>query len=215
MQQRTAANPGNVEEEKKDEKDESVIMTSDDASLSPNSVKIAALIEHLERLRHEDPSRKSVVFSHFTSFLDRIGTALETNLTEPFPFGCIRGGMSISARLQVLEDFETNSETKVLLVSTRAGGVGINLTSASQVFMMDPWWNFSVESQAIDRVHRIGQTRAVEVVRYVCSGTIEEKILEIQKRKDAIASGAMGKLTPEEARNARFDDVQSLLTTSM
>jgi len=217
LQQQTAAA---VEEEKKDEKDESVVMTSDDdaflsSSLSPNSVKIAALIEHLERLRHEDPSRKSVVFSHFTSFLDRIGTALETKGTEPFPFGCIRGGMSISARMQVLEDFETNSETKVLLVSTRAGGVGINLTSASQVFMMDPWWNFSVEAQAIDRVHRIGQTRAVEVVRYVCSGTIEEKILEIQKRKDAIASGAMGKLTPEEARNARFDDVQSLLTTSM
>ena len=111
-----------------------------------------------------------------------------------------------------METFESDPNTTVMLVSTRAGGVGINLTQASLVFMMDPWWNFSVESQAIDRVHRIGQTRSVEVVRYICEGTIEEKILEIQKRKDAIASGAMGKLTPEQARDARFDDLRSMLT---
>ena len=110
-----------------------------------------------------------------------------------------------------MKEFESNEDVKVILVSTRAGGVGINLTRASLVFMMDPWWNFSVESQAIDRVHRIGQVRKVDVIRYICQGTIEERILEVQKRKDAIASGAMGKLTPEQARDARLADIKSLI----
>ena len=183
---------------------------ADATPASANSVKIVALVEHLTRTRVEDPSRKCVVFSHFTSFLDLI--AAELAAVEQ-PFGCvtIRGSMTVAARARAIQTFETDPNTTVMCVSTRAGGVGINLTRASLVFMMDPWWNFSVEAQAIDRVHRIGQTRAVEVVRYICAGTIEERILEIQKRKDAVAAGAMGKLTPEQARNARFDDMQSLL----
>jgi SWI/SNF-related matrix-associated actin-dependent regulator of chromatin subfamily A3 len=184
---------------------------ADATSASAKSVKIVALVEHLARTRADDPGRKCVVFSHFTSFLDRIGTELAA-LEQPFGCVSIRGGMTVAARARAMKTFEADPDTTVMLVSTRAGGVGINLTRASLVFMMDPWWNFSVEAQAIDRVHRIGQTRAVEVVRYICAGTIEERILEIQKRKDAVAAGAMGKLTPEQARNARFDDVQSMLT---
>ena len=71
----------------------------------------------------------------------------------------------------------------MLLLSLRAGGVGLNLTCARNVFMMDPWWSFAVEAQAIDRVHRMGQERSVRVVRFVVEGSIEEKMLRIQERK--------------------------------
>jgi DNA repair protein RAD5 len=79
----------------------------------------------------------------------------------------------------------------VLLISLRAGGVGLNLTAASNVFVMDPWWSFAVEAQAIDRVHRMGQTRDVNVVRFVVKDSIEGRMLRVQERKMNIA-GSLG-----------------------
>ena len=153
---------------------------------SEGSAKIAALVSHLKKLRRDAPGTKSVVFSQFTSFLDLISPALAR---ENIPFLRFDGAMSQKARAAVLAEFALDSHTCnakkgiVLLLSLRAGGVGLNLTMARRVFMMDPWWSFAVEAQAIDRVHRMGQEGEVKVVRFVVAGSIEGRMLKVQERK--------------------------------
>ena len=88
----------------------------------------------------------------------------------------------------VISEFQNDEQTRVFLISLKAGGVGINLTSADYVFILDPWWNPSVENQAIDRAHRIGQDKNVFVYKFVTSGTLEEKITQLQNRKSDLAS---------------------------
>ncbi|KAI9671298.1 MAG: DNA helicase rad5 [Alyxoria varia] len=100
---------------------------------------------------------------------------------------------------------------KVLLLSLRAGGVGLNLTAASKVFVMDPWWSWAVEAQAIDRVHRMGQMKNVDVTRFVCAESIEEKMLRIQERKKFIAS-SLGMMSDEEKKEQRMEDIRELLS---
>ena len=147
---------------------------------SDSSAKIAALISHLKIIRAQNPSTKSVVFSQFTSFLDLIAPALAR---AHIPYLRFDGAMSQKARAAVLAEFSAAKRGTVLLLSLRAGGVGLNLTSAKRVFMMDPWWSFAVEAQAIDRVHRMGQEEEVKVVRFVVAGSIEGRMLRIQERK--------------------------------
>lgn len=86
-------------------------------------------------------------------------------------------------RTNLVNDFNNNDEVKVFLISLKAGGTGLNLTSANTVVHLDPWWNSSVENQASDRAHRIGQKQVVEVIKLIAKGTIEEKIIELQERK--------------------------------
>jgi DNA repair protein RAD5 len=144
------------------------------------SAKTQALLTHLKSIRRTDPSTKSVVFSQFTSFLDLIEPALTR---DHIPFLRFDGSMNQKARAATLTEFTESKKGSVLLLSLRAGGVGLNLTCASRVFMMDPWWSFAVEAQAIDRVHRMGQENEVKVIRFVVQGSIEEKMLRIQERK--------------------------------
>lgn len=179
--------------------------------LSPSahtSAKIHALISHLGRI---PPNTKSVVFSQFTSFLDLIGPQLSRVGISHLR---LDGSMPQKARAAVLAEFtKTDSYTDdivdedtpvkgaipesstpvptVLLISLRAGGVGLNLTTASNVFVMDPWWSFAIEAQAIDRVHRMGQTRDVNVTRFVVKDSIEGRMLRVQERKMNIA-GSLG-----------------------
>jgi hypothetical protein len=87
----------------------------------------------------------------------------------------------------------------VLFVSLKAGGVGINLTAASSVYMLDPWWNPAIEDQAMDRVHRLGQTRDVSVVRFCARDTIEERLFELQIRKRELAAAAFKKMSAKSA----------------
>jgi DNA repair protein RAD5 len=91
--------------------------------------------------------------------------------------------MAQKARAAVLDEFTNHPRGVVLLLSLRAGGVGLNLTPAKRVFMMDPWWSFAVEAQAIDRVHRIGQEDAVIVHRFIIKDSVEHRMLKIQDRK--------------------------------
>lgn len=144
------------------------------------SAKMQALLGHLKQTRKVEPGSKTVVFSQFTSFLDLIEPALTR---DHIPFLRFDGSISQKQRAHILTEFTSSPKPYVLLLSLRAGGVGLNLTCANKVFMMDPWWSFAVEAQAIDRVHRMGQEREVKVVRFVVEGSIEEKMLRIQDRK--------------------------------
>ncbi len=160
------------------------------ASLVPGheaagSAKLDLLLETLDSVVAED--HKALVFSQWTSLLD---------LTEPhlrragIPFTRLDG--STRDRGAVVDEFQSPDGPPVMLVSLRAGGTGLNLTAADNVFLLDPWWNPAVEQQAADRAHRIGQLRPVIVHRLVARETVEERILELQESKRALADAALG-----------------------
>jgi SNF2 family DNA or RNA helicase len=115
---------------------------------------------------------------------------------------------STTRREEAVAGFESDPEPCVFLISLRAGGTGLNLTSASYVVLFDPWWNPAVEAQAIDRAHRIGQTRTVIAYRILTLGTIEEKIWELQQRKAGLASDILGEAS--FARQLDRGDLQYL-----
>ena len=97
-----------------------------------------------------------------------------------------------------------------MLLSLRAGGVGINLVSAQTVYLMDPWWNPAVEEQAINRVHRIGQAYPVRVKRFFMQHSVEDRILELQRKKSALVKGALGAEGAEDAKAMRLEDLKFL-----
>lgn len=173
-----------------------------------SSAKISALLTHVKRLKKETPNSKSVIFSQFTSFLDILEPALTG---ASIPFLRFDGSMAQKQRAAVLTEFANRPKGCVLLLSLKAGGVGLNLTCASQVFMMDPWWSWAVESQAIDRVHRMGQTNEVKIVRFVVDQSIEEKMLRVQDRKKFIAS-SLGMMNDQEKKMQRIEDIRELLS---
>ncbi|KAI4243384.1 MAG: hypothetical protein L6R40_003556 [Gallowayella cf. fulva] len=156
-----------------------------------SSAKIAALVVHLKSIRASSPTTKSVVFSQFTSFLDLIAPALSR---AGIPLLRFDGSMNQKVRASTITSFTESRRGVVLLLSLRAGGVGLNLTAAKRVFMMDPWWSFAVEAQAIDRVHRMGQEDEVKVVR-----------------KKFIAS-SLGMMSEEEKKLQRIEDIKELLS---
>jgi len=147
-----------------------------------------------------EEGRKALVFSQFTSFLGIVKNALGA---EGIPYSYLDG--KTRDRAAAVEKFRSDPECRLFLISLKAGGLGLNLTEAEVVFLLDPWWNPAVEAQAIDRTHRIGQTRPVFAVRLVSKDTVEEKVLDLQRSKrdlaDAILggkSGGLGELTRED-----------------
>ncbi|XP_060189935.1 DNA repair protein RAD16-like [Lycium barbarum] len=154
-----------------------------------SSTKIDALREEIRFMIERDGSAKGIVFSQFTSFLDLIHYSLQKS-----GINCVQlvGSMSIDARAAAITTFTADPDCRILLMSLKAGSVALNLTVASQVFMMDPWWNPAVERQAQDRIHRIGQYKPVRIVRFVIENTIEEKILKLQEKKDLVFEGTIG-----------------------
>lgn len=143
------------------------------------SAKRSRLLEMLPELL--DEGRRVIVFSQFTSMLDRIALDLEA---AGIDHEQLRG--TTRDRARPVRRFQ-QGEVPLILVSLKAGGTGVNLTAADTVILYDPWWNPAVEAQAIDRAHRIGQTRPVFVHRLIATGTIEEKILALQERKQGLA----------------------------
>ena len=130
------------------------------------------------------------MFSQWTSHLDLIQYAFEAN---NITYTRLDGSLSRKARGAALENFREDPDIQVILVSIGAGGLGLNLTSASKVFMMEPQFNPAAEAQAVERVHRLGQRRDVEIVRYIMRGSFEESILEIQKAKQEMADMTMNR----------------------
>jgi len=101
-------------------------------------------------------------------------------------FNTVIGSTPAADRKKQVEFFQNNKEIKVFLISLKAGGVGLNLTAADYVYIVDPWWNPAVEQQAIDRAHRIGQTHKIFAYRMICKDSVEEKIVKLQERKLAL-----------------------------
>jgi non-specific serine/threonine protein kinase len=113
-----------------------------------------------------------------------IRTKLEEN---GIPYEYFDGSTSATEREKAVRNFQDQDESRVFLISLKAGGVGLNLTAADYVYIVDPWWNPAVEQQAIDRTHRIGQTKNIFAYRMICVDTIEDKILQLQEKKKALA----------------------------
>ncbi|MDB5012738.1 MAG: ATP-dependent helicase [Daejeonella sp.] len=139
------------------------------------SAKIDTIIEEIE---NKSPKHKILVFSQFVSMLDLIRKEL---VHRKIGFAYLTG--QTRNRDLVINDFQNNAETRVFLISLKAGGTGLNLTEADYVYLVDPWWNPAVENQAIDRCHRIGQDKHIVAVRLICPGTVEEKIMKLQESK--------------------------------
>ena len=151
-----------------------------------SSTKIEALVEELTHLR-EQPDRtiKSLVFSQFVNFLDLIAFRLQR---AGFRICRLEGNMTPDARDRTIRLFMENPGITVFLVSLKAGGVALNLTEASRVYLMDPWWNPAVEVQAMDRIHRLGQHRPIVVKRMIIENSIESRIIELQNKKSTLDS---------------------------
>ncbi|MBW9148967.1 SNF2 helicase associated domain-containing protein [Clostridium sp. CM028] len=153
---------------------------------SGGSAKIEALVEQLHK--SIDEGHRVIVFSQFTSVLKNIQKRL---IVEAISFSYLDGAVPSEKRMNLVKDFN-DGENSVFLISLKAGGTGLNLTSADVVIHFDPWWNPAVEEQATDRAHRIGQKNVVSVIKIIAKGTIEEKILSLQEEKKKLISELMG-----------------------
>ena len=163
-------------------------------------------MENLEQLAQE--GHKALVFSQFTTYLDFIENKIKV---AGLKIARIDGSQAIKKRNEQVELFQ-EGDAQVFLISLKAGGFGLNLTAASYIFLMDPWWNPAVERQAIDRAHRIGQENKLTVLRPIIKNSIEEKVLILQDSKRELFKDLMaedddqyfsGKLT--------MDDFQHLI----
>jgi SNF2 family DNA or RNA helicase len=148
--------------------------------------KLELLRDMLPELLEE--GRRVLVFSQFTGMLALIEAELEA---QQLPWLSLTGATSPQKRGAIVRKFQEKT-VPILLISLKAGGVGLNLTAADTVIHVDPWWNPAVEQQATARAHRIGQDQPVFVYKLVVQGSIEERILELQARKAALAEGVLG-----------------------
>lgn len=139
---------------------------------------------------------KVIVFSQWTSMLDLLEVPLKRGR---YGYRRLDGTMTVPARERAIGDFEDRSDVMVLLVSLKAAALGVNLTAANHVVLMDLWWNPTVEEQAIDRAHRIGQTRTVHVTRITIKGSVEERILQLQNDKRACINAALNEASRGDA----------------
>lgn len=145
---------------------------------------------------------KALVFSQFLGMLGLIKEKLKEAGVQ---YEYFDGSTTVQERQRAIDNFQNNPDCRVFLISLKAGGVGLNLTAADYVYIVDPWWNPAVEQQAIDRTHRIGQTKNIFAYRMICKDTIEDKIIQLQERKRALAreligddAGFVKKLTKED-----------------
>ena len=167
------------------------------------SAKLQLLMNHIIEVTQE--GHKVLVFSQFTSLLALVRKKLDQ---EGIVFEYLDG--KTQDRKKPVERFQTDPKCPVFLISLKAGGTGLNLTAADYVFILDPWWNPAVEAQAISRAHRIGQSQKVFAYRMIARGTVEEKILELQKTKRELAESIVSE-DKDFMRKLSREDLDSLL----
>src|SRR5262249_6102891 len=169
-----------------------------------DSAKLDSLLRQLLEVRDEE--HKVLVFSQFTSFLAILRDQLDKEgVTYEYLDGKTRD------RQARVEKFQNDPNCKLFLISLKAGGLGLNLTAAEYVYLLDPWWNPAVESQAIDRAHRIGQTRQVFAYRIIARDTVEEKVLALQNTKRDLADAIIN-ADNSLIRNLAREDLELLLS---
>ena len=176
----------------------------DDSRVGESSAKMDLLLEQLREIVAE--GHKALVFSQFTSLLALVRQQLDKlGLTYEYLDGQTRN------RRQRVQRFQEDVDCSLFLISLKAGGHGLNLTAADYVFILDPWWNPAVESQAIDRAHRLGQTRNVCAYRLICRDTVEDKIVELQRNKRELAEAIIS-ADNNLIRELNAEDLQLLLS---
>lgn len=168
------------------------------------SAKLDSLLDRLADVI--DEGSKALVFSQFTSMLSLVKPKLEARGIKY----CYLDGQTRDRR-EVVKQFQEDSEIPLFLISLKAGGFGLNLTAAEYVFILDPWWNPAVEAQAIDRTHRIGQTKPVFAYRMVCQDTVEQRIVDLQNRKRKLAEAIVGG-DDSLLRSLSREDLENLLS---
>jgi len=174
-----------------------------DEEYASDSGKFESVIHTLDNVLKG--GHKVLIFSQFVKHLNIFRKQFDTDGT---PYAYLDG--ATKNRGEIVADFQQNTELKVFLISIKAGGVGLNLTQADYVFILDPWWNPAVEQQAIDRSHRIGQEKKVFIYKFIAKDTVEEKILALQNRKKRLASSL---ITTEESffKSLSKDDIREIL----
>lgn len=174
-----------------------------DDSYTSDSGKFENVIHTLDNVLKG--GHKVLIFSQFVKHLAIFRQYLNE---EKIPFAYLDG--TTKNRGEIVAEFQQNTALKVFLISIKAGGVGLNLTQADYVFILDPWWNPAVEQQAIDRTHRIGQEKKVFIYKFIAKDTVEEKILALQNRKKRLASSL---ITTEESffKSLSKEDISELL----
>ncbi|XP_064418406.1 helicase-like transcription factor isoform X2 [Latimeria chalumnae] len=177
-----------------------------------SSSKVDALMHALIELRKQDLTIKSLIVSQFTSFL----LLLQKPLREMgFAFTRLDGSMTQKKRIEAIHSFQKDEpgSPTIMLLSLKAGGVGLNLTAASRVFLMDPAWNPAAEDQCFDRCHRLGQKRDVIITKFIIKDSVEENMMKIQNKKRELAAGAFGtkKQNPSEMKQARIQEIRTLI----
>ncbi|MEO6731874.1 MAG: DEAD/DEAH box helicase [Ferruginibacter sp.] len=162
-------------------------LVKDQVLFNYDSIKTDILVEELKNII---PNHKALVFSQFTGMLDLLEISFKKH---SIPFCRLDGTTPVPKRQELVNIFQQpNTTEKVFLISLKAGNAGLNLTAADYVFLFDPWWNTAVQQQAIDRTHRIGQTKNVFAYKMICKDTIEEKIMQLQQRKKKLAEELIG-----------------------
>lgn len=165
------------------------ILNKIDLNYFQSSTKMEALMQELSLMVENDPGAKAIVFSQFVNMLDLLEYRIQIG-----GIGCVKlvGSLNVDQRDVIVKQFQNDVRTKVLLISLKAGGMALNLTAASYIYIMDPWWNPAAEYQAIDRTHRIGQHRPILATRFIVENTIEERILKLQEKKKLVFDGTIG-----------------------
>uniref|UniRef100_A0A8C3JG13 Helicase like transcription factor n=1 Tax=Calidris pygmaea TaxID=425635 RepID=A0A8C3JG13_9CHAR len=177
-----------------------------------SSSKINALMHALIELRRDNPTAKCLVVSQFTTFLSLIENPLKES---GFAFTRLDGSMAQKKRVEAIQCFQSSQagSPTVMLLSLKAGGVGLNLTAASRVFLMDPAWNPAAEDQCFDRCHRLGQKHNVVITKFIVKDSVEENMLKIQNKKRKLAAGAFATKKPSasEAKQTKINEIKALI----
>lgn len=180
----------------------------DEFDAEAQSSKMEALLEILQATC-KDPKCKVIIFSQWTSFL----SVIQVQLAEAgYKYTRIDGSMPVSKRDAAIDALDNDPDTRIMLASLAVCSVGLNLVSADTVILADSWWAPAIEDQAVDRVHRLGQTRPTTIWRLVMEGSVEERVLDIQKEKrELVGKAFQEKSKGKKSKETRMADVMKLL----
>jgi SWI/SNF-related matrix-associated actin-dependent regulator of chromatin subfamily A3 len=191
-----------------DNEEDATLADMEDIHVNVSSSKVNAVLKELLRIQRDMPEDKIIIVSQFTSFL----SILQPLLAEhKFSLCRLDGSMPHYARAEAVHQFQSSQadSPQVLLLSLKAGGVGLNLTAANHLLLLDPAWNPASEWQCFDRTHRLGQKKDVYIYKYIVKDSIEEKMLDIQAKKKGLISGAFH-MPADDRRMQRVDDIRNI-----